>query len=232
MPVVSISDSQRGPLPAGALRRDHPARSAEGSADQGAGHRRLPGVSRADLAGEKRRMRRSGSRPGSGMKIKMAAKIDKVDEAYYQSTVEPLLPQGDIEFIGEIGEHQKSEFLGNAAALVFSDRVAGTFRPGDDRGDGLRHAGDRVQQRFGARGPRGRRHRIHRRERAAGDRGRGKDRHAGRATGSAPNSTAASLHTTWPRIICGCTNVSRWRNAAERRCSGAGAGCGVARIRC
>jgi glycosyltransferase involved in cell wall biosynthesis len=55
----------------------------------------------------------------AGMKIKMAAKIDKVDEAYYKATVEPLLPQGDIEFIGEIAEHQKSEFLGHAAALVF-----------------------------------------------------------------------------------------------------------------
>ena len=53
------------------------------------------------------------------MKIKMAAKVDKVDEEYYKSTVEPLLPQGNIEFIGEIGEHQKSDFLGNATALVF-----------------------------------------------------------------------------------------------------------------
>jgi glycosyltransferase involved in cell wall biosynthesis len=42
-----------------------------------------------------------------------------VDEDYYKTTVEPLLPQGDIEFIGEIAEHQKTEFLGNAAALVF-----------------------------------------------------------------------------------------------------------------
>ena len=51
--------------------------------------------------------------------IKMAAKVDKVDEEYYKSTVEPLLSSGDIEFVGEIAEHQKSEFLGNAAALVF-----------------------------------------------------------------------------------------------------------------
>jgi glycosyltransferase involved in cell wall biosynthesis len=49
----------------------------------------------------------------------MAAKVDKVDEEYYKSTVEPLLSTGDVEFIGEIAEHQKSEFLGNAAALVF-----------------------------------------------------------------------------------------------------------------
>jgi glycosyltransferase involved in cell wall biosynthesis len=53
------------------------------------------------------------------MPIKMAAKVDKVDEQYYREFIEPLLSQGHIEFVGEIGEHQKSEFLGNAAALVF-----------------------------------------------------------------------------------------------------------------
>jgi glycosyltransferase involved in cell wall biosynthesis len=55
----------------------------------------------------------------SGMPIKIAAKVDKVDEQYYREFIEPLLTQGHIEFVGEIGEHQKSEFLGNAAALLF-----------------------------------------------------------------------------------------------------------------
>ena len=53
------------------------------------------------------------------MKLKIAAKVDKVDEEYYKTTIEPLLPQSDVEFIGEIAEHQKTKFLGNAAALVF-----------------------------------------------------------------------------------------------------------------
>jgi glycosyltransferase involved in cell wall biosynthesis len=55
----------------------------------------------------------------AGLPLKIAAKIDKVDEDYFSATIEPLLSQGDIEFVGEIGEHQKSEFLGNAAALLF-----------------------------------------------------------------------------------------------------------------
>jgi glycosyltransferase involved in cell wall biosynthesis len=55
----------------------------------------------------------------AGMRLKIAAKVDKVDQEYYRTTIEPLLSRGDVEFIGEIGEHQKSEFLGNAAALLF-----------------------------------------------------------------------------------------------------------------
>jgi glycosyltransferase involved in cell wall biosynthesis len=55
----------------------------------------------------------------SGMKIKIAAKVDRVDEEYYKTTIVPLLSQGDVEFVGEIGEHEKSEFLGQAAALIF-----------------------------------------------------------------------------------------------------------------
>ena len=53
------------------------------------------------------------------MKLKIAAKVDKVDEAYFQSTIEPLLDHPLIEYIGEIGETEKIEFLGNANALLF-----------------------------------------------------------------------------------------------------------------
>ncbi len=51
--------------------------------------------------------------------LKIAAKRDRVDQEYFKTKIEPLLAGADVEFIGEIGEHQKSEFLGNAAALVF-----------------------------------------------------------------------------------------------------------------
>src|SRR5258708_31943425 len=54
-----------------------------------------------------------------GMKLKIAAKVDRVDEEYFKTSMEPLLSQGHVEFIGEIGEHQKGEFLGNAAGLLF-----------------------------------------------------------------------------------------------------------------
>jgi glycosyltransferase involved in cell wall biosynthesis len=42
-----------------------------------------------------------------------------VDQEYFKTTIEPLLEGANVEFIGEIAEHQKSEFLGNAAALIF-----------------------------------------------------------------------------------------------------------------
>jgi glycosyltransferase involved in cell wall biosynthesis len=54
-----------------------------------------------------------------GIKIKIAAKIDKADEEYYEEKIKPLLNHPLIEFIGEINEAQKTEFLGNAMALLF-----------------------------------------------------------------------------------------------------------------
>ena len=54
-----------------------------------------------------------------GVPLKIAAKVDKVDEAYFREMVAPLLDQPGIEFIGEIDERAKSEFLGEAQALLF-----------------------------------------------------------------------------------------------------------------
>ncbi len=118
MPVVSISDSQRAPLPQAnyiatvlhGLPQDL-LQKGPGTGGYLAFLGRISPEKAPDAA-----IRIAAK---AGMKIKIAAKVDKVDEEYYKTTVEPLLPQGDIEFIGEIGEHQKSEFLGNAAALVF-----------------------------------------------------------------------------------------------------------------
>ena len=53
------------------------------------------------------------------MPLKIAAKVDKVDEVYFRETIAPLLDQPGIEFIGEIDERAKSEFLGEAQALLF-----------------------------------------------------------------------------------------------------------------
>ena len=53
------------------------------------------------------------------MKLKIAAKIDKVDEAYFKNEIEPLLAQPHVEFIGEIDDAAKPEFLGNAHGLLF-----------------------------------------------------------------------------------------------------------------
>ena len=53
------------------------------------------------------------------MPLTIAAKVDKVDEAYYKAKVEPLLDDPLIEFIGEIGDGEKGAFLGDAMALLF-----------------------------------------------------------------------------------------------------------------
>lgn len=53
------------------------------------------------------------------MPLRIAAKVDPVDEKYYQKNIRPLLKDPQIEFLGEIGEDEKSEFLGNAAAVLF-----------------------------------------------------------------------------------------------------------------
>jgi len=55
----------------------------------------------------------------AGMPLKIAAKIDRVDRPYYETEIKPLLNNPNIELIGEIGEQQKDDFLGNAYAYLF-----------------------------------------------------------------------------------------------------------------
>jgi len=55
----------------------------------------------------------------AGMKLKIAAKVDNADRDYYESQIRPLLDRPEIEFIGEISEAEKNEFLGNAYAYLF-----------------------------------------------------------------------------------------------------------------
>jgi glycosyltransferase involved in cell wall biosynthesis len=58
----------------------------------------------------------------AGVPLKIAAKVDDVDKAYFKTVIEPLLEHPLIEFIGEIGEAHKSQFLGNARGLLFPIR--------------------------------------------------------------------------------------------------------------
>src|SRR6185295_20221227 len=51
--------------------------------------------------------------------LQIAAKVDVVDQEYYDTEIVPLLRDPSIDFIGEIGETDKGEFLGNALALLF-----------------------------------------------------------------------------------------------------------------
>lgn len=55
----------------------------------------------------------------ANMPIKIAAKIDAADQEYFDSKIRKLFDHPLVEYIGEIGEHEKEEFLGNAYAVVF-----------------------------------------------------------------------------------------------------------------
>jgi glycosyltransferase involved in cell wall biosynthesis len=53
------------------------------------------------------------------MPLKIAAKVDRADRRYFKREIEPLLAEPDAEWVGEISDQQKNEFLGNAYALLF-----------------------------------------------------------------------------------------------------------------
>src|SRR5690606_13002986 len=56
----------------------------------------------------------------TGLPLKIAAKVDRADEAYWRETIAPMIEaHPEVEFVGEINERQKAEFLGNARALLF-----------------------------------------------------------------------------------------------------------------
>jgi glycosyltransferase involved in cell wall biosynthesis len=55
----------------------------------------------------------------AGMPLKIAAKVDPSDREYYESRIKPMFNHSNIEYIGEIREHQKAKFLGDAYAQIF-----------------------------------------------------------------------------------------------------------------
>lgn len=55
----------------------------------------------------------------SGTPLKIAAKVDKADQDYWDEVIEPMIHHPLVEYIGEINEEQKKDFLGNALALAF-----------------------------------------------------------------------------------------------------------------
>jgi glycosyltransferase involved in cell wall biosynthesis len=118
LPVVSISNAQRLPLP-----------------DAGWLGTVLHGLPRDDLgftakpkdyfafvgriSPEKRVDRAIAIATRLGVKLKIAAKVDRADKAYHEREIAPLLDNPLVEFIGEIGQRDKATFLGNARALLF-----------------------------------------------------------------------------------------------------------------
>jgi glycosyltransferase involved in cell wall biosynthesis len=119
MPLVSISDAQRKPLPlmnwVETIYHGLPQNLLRFNPEPGkylAFLGRISPEKRPDIAIEVARR--------VGIPFKMAAKVDAVDRAYFESVIKPLLSPPDIEYIGEIGESEKSEFLGNALAFMFT----------------------------------------------------------------------------------------------------------------
>jgi glycosyltransferase involved in cell wall biosynthesis len=118
MPLVSISNDQRGPVPnanfAATVYHGLPVDLHQPMAGRGD---YLAFLGR--ISPEKRPDRAIAMARALGIPLKIAAKVDRADERYFRSTIEPLLQGPGVEFIGEINEHQKTKFLGEAQALLF-----------------------------------------------------------------------------------------------------------------
>jgi len=117
-PLVSISDAQRAPLPAANwVRTIHHGLPADlyrtGPGDGGY----LAFLGR--LSREKRVDRAIRIAVEAGMPLKIAAKLDEKDRAWFDDEVVPLLDHPLVELVGEIGEDRKQAFLGSARALLF-----------------------------------------------------------------------------------------------------------------
>jgi glycosyltransferase involved in cell wall biosynthesis len=117
-PLVSISDSQRRPLPwanwAGTVLHGLQTdvyRYGSG----GGGYLAFLGR----ISPEKGPERAIAIAKALGMPLKIAAKVDAADRTYFEEEIEPLLDHPLIHYVGEIGDAQKPEFLGDAAALLF-----------------------------------------------------------------------------------------------------------------
>ena len=119
MPLVSISDDQRRPMP--------PSLNWMATIDHGLpatlyrfnqkGGSYLAFLGR--IAPEKRPDRAIEIAKLAGIPLKIAAKVDPADQEYFERVIAPLFDDPLVEFIGEIADHEKNEFLGNALALLF-----------------------------------------------------------------------------------------------------------------
>ena len=119
MPLVSISNDQRRPVPnanfAATVYHGLPVALHRPIAHKRRGYVAFLGR----ISPEKRPDRAILIARALGIPLKIAAKVDRVDDAYFRTQIEPLLDGPGVEFIGEINEHQKTQFLGEAQALLF-----------------------------------------------------------------------------------------------------------------
>ncbi len=118
MPLVSICNDQRKPLPdanfVSTVQHGIPADLHRPTFETGSYVAFLGRISP-----EKRPDRAIRIARAAGIPLKIAAKVDEVDKGYFRAEILPLLDSPAVEFIGEISEREKTKFLGEAAALLF-----------------------------------------------------------------------------------------------------------------
>jgi glycosyltransferase involved in cell wall biosynthesis len=119
VPLVSISNAQRAPLPdanwVGTVLHGLPTTVCHFKPDSQGEYLAFLGR----ISPEKRVDRAIEIARRAGMRLKIAAKLDAADRAYFKSEIEPLFRLPHVEYVGEIGESDKCEFLGQARALLF-----------------------------------------------------------------------------------------------------------------
>src|SRR6476660_4703545 len=108
MPLVSISNAQRRPVPnanfAGTVHHGIPARLHRSTVEARGGYLAFLGR----ISPEKRPDRAIAIARAAGLPLKIAAKVDKVDEAYFREVIVPHLEGAKVEFVGEINESAKT----------------------------------------------------------------------------------------------------------------------------
>ncbi len=119
-PLVSISNNQRRPMPpvnwVGNIYHGLPRDLLPFAAKPREGYLAFLGR----ISPEKRPDRAIEIAARAGVKLKMAAKVDRVDQPYWDEVIKPLVDSHpNVEFVGEINERQKAKFLGEASALIF-----------------------------------------------------------------------------------------------------------------
>jgi glycosyltransferase involved in cell wall biosynthesis len=119
IPLVSISNAQRAPVPdANFVRTVYhglPTELLPANYEPRGGYLAFLGR----ISHEKGPDRAIAIANALGLPLKIAAKVDKADEAYFREIIAPLLNHAQVEFIGEINERDKAKFLGDALALLF-----------------------------------------------------------------------------------------------------------------
>jgi glycosyltransferase involved in cell wall biosynthesis len=119
MPLISISDAQRAPLQhanfSATIHHGLPQNLHEANYRPRGGY--LAFVGR--ISPEKGPVDAIRIAQSLGIPLKIAAKVDKLDESYFREVLQPMLSADGVEFIGEISEKQKGPFLRDATALLF-----------------------------------------------------------------------------------------------------------------